>query len=228
MLNEWYLDVGYSAVQNIAQGYLCSWAGPVKKMLDLPCGHGRVLRHLVNLFPEAEVHTCDLDRSGVDFCRDTFGAKPIYSIEELSDVQFPMEYDLIWVGSLFTHTARGVLRRWLAHLAKFLSPRGILVATMHGRWCETVAKSHNYINAEAWADILADYRATGYGYQDYARTENHDYIEGSYGVSLSTASEIVKEVERIPGLRLYSYTERAWADHQDVFVVGRPAYNEAW
>ncbi|SOE80821.1 Methyltransferase domain-containing protein [Caballeronia arationis] len=228
MFNEWYLEVGHSAVQVIVNAYLSSYVHRVNTVLDLPCGHGRVLRHLITLFPEARIHACDLDRSGVDFCRDVLGAaEAIYSNEELSDLQFSAQYDLIWIGSLFTHTSRPVMKRWLEHLSKYLSSTGIIVATIHGRWCEVVAQLHPYVNEQAWDGIVRDYRESGYGFRDYEQAENHEYIAGSYGVSLSRGSEIVKDIESIPGLRLYSYTERAWADHQDVIVLGRPAYDAA-
>lgn len=228
MYNEWYLQVGQSAAANVMHAFQCSWLGSVERALDMACGHGRVLRHLVNLFPDAEFHACDLDRDGVNFCRDTFGVKSIYSVEDLTQVDFGTTYDLIWVGSLFTHTSREITKKWLSHLTKFLTNNGIIVATFHGRWCESVAERAPYINPQTWAEILAEYRATGYGYKDYERSENHAYIEGSYGISLSSASTITKIAEAMDGVRIFSYRERAWADHQDVMVIGKPAYNLAW
>jgi cyclopropane fatty-acyl-phospholipid synthase-like methyltransferase len=225
MFNEWYLEVGCSVVQVIVNAFLSSFVHQVNTVLDLPCGHGRVLRHLLTLFPEARVHACDLDRSGVEFCRDVLGAhRGIHSNEELSKVEFPEHYDLIWVGSLFTHTSRSVTTRWLTHLSRFLSPTGIIVATVHGRRCEKLGETLNYINADAWREIVGEYRSSGFGYRDYERSESHDYIEGSYGVSLSRASAIVSDIESISDMRLFSYTERAWADHQDVVVLGKPGY----
>lgn len=228
MYNEWYRNVGHSAAVNVIQAFQCSMLSRVDRVLDMACGHGRVLRHLVNFFPDAEFYACDLDRSGVDFCRDTFKAKPIYSVEDFTKVDFGTTFDLIWVGSLFTHTSREITQKWLTHLSKFLSENGIIVATFHGRWCETVAEHAPYISSEAWAEILENYRATGYGYKDYQRAENHSYIEGSYGISLSKPSTAISIAESIEGLRVFSYRERAWADHQDVMVVGKPAYDLPW
>ena len=54
----------------------------VKRILDLPCGHGRVLRYLSAAFPEAEITACDIMREGVDFCASTFGAIPVYSQDD--------------------------------------------------------------------------------------------------------------------------------------------------
>ena len=228
MNNEWYFQVGRSAVDNILIAMASSRLQSVQKVLDIPCGHGRVLRHLACLFPGAEIHACDLDKAGVDFCASTFGAIPFYSQEELTQVDFGTQYDLIWVGSLFTHTNREATRRWAAHLAKFLSPRGIVVATLHGRWCQSVHKVSPYIAEDRWQAILGDYSTFGYGYRDYPKAESHSFISGSYGVSLAKPHAILSDLEEIPGTRIYLYIERGWSDHQDVVAYGRPKYNAPW
>jgi SAM-dependent methyltransferase len=228
MNNQWYFEIGQSAVENIVIACLVSKIQMVKKVLDIPCGHGRVLRHLVKLFPEAEVHACDLDTDGLNFCASTFGARTINSCEELTDIDFSCQYDLIWVGSLFTHTSQEITRRWTSHLVKFLSPQGIVVATLHGRWCEHVYKVVPYIGEDRWQAILEDYSSKGYGYRDYIKQESHSFISGSYGVSLAKPHATIRDLENISGIRIYLYRERGWADHQDVVTFGRPSYDERW
>lgn len=228
MDNQWYFDVGRSAIVNITVALMASKIQEVKKVLDLPCGHGRVLRHLIHLFQGAEFHACDLDIDGVNFCASTFGAKPVYSNEDLTAVDFETKYDLIWVGFLFTHTSQDITERWLAHLTRFLSPQGIIVATFHGRWCQHVHKVAPYIGENSWQGILSDYSAIGYGYRDYLKAESHQYISGSYGISLAKPHVIIKCLEDIPGIRIYLYLERAWVDHQDVVAFGYPSYDEPW
>ena len=166
MNNQWYFEVGRSAVEVIMAAGSASMLRAVNRVLDLPCGHGRVLRHLVRLFPDAAFDACDLDRDGVEFCAATFGARPIVSLADLAAVDFGAAYDLIWVGSLFTHTSAARTRAWLAHLARFLTPQGMVVATVHGRWCEHAHKVVPYIAEERWRRILDEYRASGYGYAD--------------------------------------------------------------
>ena len=223
-----YLDIGRSAVVNIFIGLCASWVHRVRRVLDLPCGHGRVLRHLVRLFPDAEFDVCDLNEGGVQFCAKTFGANSIPSREDLTQVSLPGEYDLIWVGSLFTHTARDVTTAWLRHLSGFLAPNGIIVATFHGRWCESAHSVVKYIEPSGWARILEGYRRSGYGYADYGEGVLPGASESSFGVSLARPSVIVQDLERLPGVRLFLYRERGWADHQDVAVIGRPAFDEPW
>src|SRR5262249_45606967 len=75
-----YLAVGESALKAIRLALLTARAPQPGEILDLPCGHGRVLRWLAAAFPEARLTACDLLRDGVDFCASAFGAAPIYSV----------------------------------------------------------------------------------------------------------------------------------------------------
>jgi len=228
MYNQWYFQVGASAIDNIALAWMSSSIDRINRVLDLPCGHGRVLRHLVKLFPEAQFDACDLDEAGLVFCAKTYGARPLRSQEDLTAMNFDTIYDLIWVGSLFTHISRDLSRAWLAHLAKFLSPQGLLVGTTHGRWCEYVNTVNPYIAQKSWEKVLEGYRQSGYGYCDYKTAENHDYLHGSYGISLAKPAVTVADIEGIPDIRLLLYRERAWADHQDVFAIGKPSFDMRW
>lgn len=228
MNNQWYFQVGRSAVDVFKAACMSSNLKSVNNILDIPCGHGRVLRHLVHLFPKAKFDACDLDVDGVNFCASSFGANPIYSREELTEVNFPTTYDIIWISSLFTHTSQHVTSRWLAHLSKFLTPEGIIIATFHGRWCQYVHTVAPYIREDAWQEILNDYSSKGYGYSDYSRDENHPFVQGSYGISLAKPHLIIQILETIPDIRIYLYAERSWADHQDVVVFGHPSFNKLW
>src|ERR1700733_11119618 len=46
-----YFSIGESAVDVVVKACMASQLTEVNRVLDMPCGHGRVLRHLVRLFP---------------------------------------------------------------------------------------------------------------------------------------------------------------------------------
>ncbi len=92
----------------------------------------------------------------------------------------------------------------MTHLSGFLSKNGIVVATLIGRRGIGVHKIAPFIAEESRNKILADYNNFGYGYSDYAPEENHNYISGSYSISLARASVIIEIIESIPNVRLYS------------------------
>jgi len=228
MIDRYYFEVGRSAADCILLALGAARVTHVNRVLDLPCGHGRVLRHLKALFPHAEIDACDLDKDGVAFCEVALGARGIVSDPDLTKASLPGNYDLIWVGSLFTHVIRDLAQRWMAHLATLLSPTGIVVASTHGRWCEHAYAKLHYIAQDKWDNILKDYRAVGYGYASYSRKETHDYIDHDYGFSLSRPSITTHDVEAVPGVRIHSYMERAWDNHHDVVVFGRPSFDIPW
>lgn len=219
-----YMYVGQSAVETIIAAVTASHLTEVRRVLDVPCGHGRVLRHLAKLFPNAIIDACDLDREGVQFCADAFDATPIYSFVDFTKVRFPAPYDLIWVGSLFTHLPLKLTERWLAFLAKQLTRTGIVVATFHGRWAIKMNDIMPYLDAERWAGLMSDVESQGYGFRDYRRGETHGFIEDDYGISVAKPAALVDLVSTIPDTRLYMYQEKGWGHNHDVIAFGRPGW----
>ena len=218
----WYFPVGESALRSIVVGLAVFRLAHVQSVLDLPCGHGRVARHLRAAFPTAKLSFCDIARPAVDFCSREFDGFGVYSREELTETPLGA-YDVIWVGSLFTHISRERTARWLAYLAQHLSRDGIVVATFHGVWSIEVQKTNPLIGPEQWKSILQQFAAAGYGYASYPDSGSYDF-----GVSLSSPAAIVALASEIDGIRILSYTERGWADNHDVLVLGRTDRFRAW
>jgi SAM-dependent methyltransferase len=213
---DWYFAIGAGGLQAILRGLVASRLTAVRTLLDLPCGHGRVARHLRAAFPEARLTFCDLNPSAVDFCAARLGGEAVVSAPDLTSLVFSHRFDVIWVGSLFTHIDRERTGRWLTFLAGQLEDDGILVATFHGRGSIEMHRCYPMIGEERWNRIRRQFEDVGYGYADYR--DDQDY---RYGISLSSPASIVDLASGIPGVRLLSYHERGWDDHQDVLVLAR-------
>ncbi|WP_029350754.1 class I SAM-dependent methyltransferase [Bosea sp. 117] len=215
--SPWYWWVGESGLGCILSAMSQSAATrEVKRVLDLPCGHGRVGRWLKAAFPQAEVYGCDLNRSGVDFCASTLGLIPVYSHEELTSAELPRDLDVIWVGSLFTHVDEARTTRWMRYLIDHLAPGGLLVATFHGLFPRASHETMPLINTQSWQTIVAGYEEKGYGYARYTEMDL-----GDYGVSVSKPSRILDIAGTFEGTRVIAYMERAWADNHDVLAIAR-------
>jgi SAM-dependent methyltransferase len=211
---DYYTTVGQSAWRCIAASMLVAGVEEPRRILDLPCGHGRVLRVLRQAFPDAELTACDIDRDGVDFCAAEFGATPVYSEVDLERLRFAQPFDLIWCGSLVTHLD---VRGWLATFQTFvraLRPGGLAMITFHGRWVAyLIEQGHHYGLPRASIEaMLTSYAANGFGYADYEATPG-------YGISISSPAWVLRELDKWQHLRIVGLTERWWDDHQDVLVV---------
>jgi SAM-dependent methyltransferase len=210
-----YFNFGLGALRCIKIALATAGKEQVGRILDLPCGHGRVLRVLRAAFPAAEITACDLDRDAVDFCAATFNAIPVYSTEEPADIPLHGSFDLIWCGSLLTHFDQD---RWEGFLRRFnslLGRNGVLVFTASGRWIARHTKdgtrkfgglSHSAVEA-----MLEAYARTGFGYADYGHQKRH-------GISLSSPAWVCSLLERATSFRLLCFTERGWFNQQDTIA----------
>lgn len=207
-----YYNVGLAAIRSIEEAINAAQLGSVNRILDLPCGHGRVLRFLVRRFPQAEITASDLDRKGVDFCARVFGAEAVYSQPDLDQFALAAQFDLIWCGSLVTHlNARGI-RGLLDFFARHLQPDGLLIFTAHGERVIHLIQNQEFeygIAAERVAPIIEAYRKEGFGFADYPGAS-------AYGVSL-TSPEWIRRAATEIGLREVYFRARGWDDHQDVY-----------
>lgn len=191
----------------------------VRTILDLPCGQGRVLRHLRHAFPNAEITACDVCREGVDFCAETFGAIPVYSKDDPEEIDLPRDhFDLIWVGSLLTHLDIDMWRRFLKVFAESLSPGGVLIFTTHGRQARDnmASRAATYGHTDAQLDeLVRAYDQEGYGHLQY------DGVDSYYGTSISATAWVVDRILEVDGLRLALQEARGWDGHQDCFTCRR-------
>ncbi len=75
---------------------------------------------------------------------------------------------------------------------------------------------------------MAGYERSGYGYHDYGEGQKHEYILGSYGLSVARPSAIMRLLEDVPGIRILCYQEKGWGNNHDVVTIGRPDWDESW
>ena len=222
LVGDWYWQVGRSALDVVSQCLAAARkpAAEVTRILDFPCGHGRVLRYLKSAFPQAGITACDLTRDGVDFCAKTFGATPCYSHEDPAKVPLePDAYDLIWVGSLFTHLEAHRWKGFLELYASTLRRGGILVFTTHGDFIynrmQGIEYPFNY-GLSYWRDTLVKYEFErhGFGYAHYPGVN-------AYGISLSAPWWVCHQIGQVPKLTMLHFAARAWHHTHDVYACVR-------
>lgn len=223
-----YFNVGADAIRVIVQALLGNGRQPPRSILDFPSGSGRVTRHLRAFFPDANIVASDLYDYHVDFCREVLHVEGVLSRENIGEVDFGRQFDLIFCGSLLTHLPEPLFWDTINLLARSLTEEGVAVITVQGRHSD-------YIQAHKWKylddrlfDVAAEgVRQTGFGYVDY----QHEFYkerfnqQQRYGVALVRPNWVLRGLEPRTDLRVLGYAERFWDDHQDVLIFGRPGVN---
>jgi SAM-dependent methyltransferase len=219
-LEEQYFDLGRRALELIHfSSELCD-KPHYPAILDLPCGHGRVLRWLRAHYPYADITACDLDRDGVDFCARQFGAKPVYSQPDLRELPFDARFDLIWVGSLVTHLNEERWLRTLDCLVKWTKECGVIVFSTQGRTVTSLlARGRRNVaeNIDKPA-LLEEFSRRGFAYQRYFESTP----EEDYGFAATSPEWLMRRLQRYPDVILRAYLEEAWG-MQDIVILYKKA-----
>jgi len=219
-----YFGVGKSALHGIETALIAAGkpANSIRNILDLPCGHGRVMRFFKAAFPRAQITGCDLNKGAVDFCSQTFAAQPVYSNVDVNRIPLHGKYDLIWSGSLLTHLRPKACAEFVRLFNTLVNPGGIIAFTMHGRWVERSLATNRYTYGLRSADVTAllkEYYETGFGYADYPGASG-------YGISVSSPAYVLAQLVALPDLKLISYQEKGWDNHQDLVCLQKLAPHE--
>lgn len=229
--SEWqldhYFDVGVNAVRIICESLLISGRDIPKSILDFPCGSGRVTRHLKAMFPGAAIAGCDLYESHVEFVARQFGVIPIVSKENFDELDVG-QWDLIFCGSLLTHLPSELFWKAARFMVRSLSPNGIAVFTTEGRHSVHI-HDHKWklIEDNLFEVARRKYLEDGFGFVDYNEKFLSDAFgsQETYGVALTNPGWLMQGLASMEDIRILHFAERAWDDHQDVVVIGKPAVN---
>lgn len=208
-----YFRAGIDAMRLVAKACDDHLPAAPQTVLDLPCGHGRVMRWLRQAYPEAQLLGCDTQRNGMEFCQRSFGSGIIEPADKPSQMATPQTADVIWIGSLFTHLPETEFVAFLKHLPNLLNEGGIVVFTTHGEEAMNRlqrGREFHLQNVDQPA-IEKAHNETGFAYAPYKKTQD-------YGVSFSTREFIEQHIDSIPGFKNHLESADLWCGFQDVFV----------
>ena len=214
-----YFEVGESALKQIQAALAAAEVPEPRRILDLPSGYGRVLRHLRAEWPSAEITAMDINAQAVEFCAKTFGARPIVSRQPLWGVNAGDGHDLLWCGSLLTHFDEPDWVPTLTYFRDRLAPGGVAVFTTHGELSIKLLEgkrvgpwSGDYGMGEKATAMAAAARRTGFAFGHYVDTDD------PFGLSVSTPEWVRKKVAAVSGLDFVSFNREGWSGHHDVWT----------
>ena len=182
-------------------------------IVDLPCGHGRVMRVLRAAFPDARLIACDVGSGGRGFLCSDLGAEPVYSDPDPAQVSLDAEADVIWVGSLLTHLPPAAWPGFLDLFDRGLGPEGLLMVTTADR--PRLPRLSTLPVADP-AEMLRERDTAGHAFRPEAG-------EPGYGFMLA-APEWVRGRLTESGFEVISHIPKGWlSPGQDVWICRRAA-----
>jgi SAM-dependent methyltransferase len=191
-------------------------------VLDFPCGYGRVLRLLKEMFPDSQIVGAEIDAAALNFCRRTFSVQGYASspARGLRSLSLPHRFDLIWCGSLITHIDESAAVDLLDFFCRHLADRGVCVFTTLGQKAASgmMAKKEkrSELSEQGVEKLLRDYHEKGYGYTDYSWADASS--SGSNGLSLTSRSRIIEMARSVGRWEPVYYRESGWHELQDVYA----------
>jgi SAM-dependent methyltransferase len=183
----------------------------IKSILDFGSGYGRVTRWMRAAFPDAQITVTDLNMDAANWCASRFNAVA------RSDALSEASYDLIFLGSVFTHLPADAIVSWFDRLIASLAPNGVLIFTASGRYGREAAlnhpesRIHRGIDQEGLRVALAEYLESGIGFVPNRRTPPN----GSTWIS---PSWFFKQFGSRTDTVQIMFQEKGWNNFQDVYA----------
>lgn len=174
----------------------------VRSFLEFACGYGRFTRHLVSHIPGNQVVVSDIYREAVDWQRQRHGVIGVYSTPSPRDFALSASFDIIFVGSLFSHLPKDLFESWLSRLYSMLSDVGIIVFSVHD--------IHLLQGNTAEGDVFVYNRASE------SDSLSHD-IYGMTYVSESYVESVISSF--LPGKRTFKKFFKGLYENQDLYIL---------
>jgi len=169
-------------------------------------------------YPQADIFGQDVNQAWLEWCADNLGVNVILSKAHIQSVTVEREsYDLVWVGSVFTHIPEKSFDYLLDVLVGGLKQSGILIFTTAG---ELVRASFDVNNEKLLAvkdakKAVLGYDENGYGFALYSGGTYSDW-----GRAMVTFASVQEKLKRHP-VKLIFYLEGGWGRRQDIFAIQR-------
>jgi SAM-dependent methyltransferase len=102
-------------------------------ILEWGCGPARIIRHLPDVFPGAQIYGTDYNSQTIDCCRAHIKGVDFRTNDLYPPLSFdPGIFQLVYALSVLTHLSEENHHKWLDELYRVVSTGGILLLTTQG------------------------------------------------------------------------------------------------
>jgi 2-polyprenyl-3-methyl-5-hydroxy-6-metoxy-1,4-benzoquinol methylase len=179
------------------------------RLLEFASGHGMVSRHLRSALPHADITSSDIHPRALEFIRTEIGLPTVESAHTPAEAELGGPYDVVFALSFFSHMPDSTFGPWLARLYQEVRSGGLLIFTTHGQRSTEVLGS--------------GYEPDAQGYAFQSNSEQSDLDPAEYGMTVSLPAYVLRRLRQfVPG-ELLELRQGYWWQHQDLYVVGKPA-----
>jgi len=206
---ERYLSAGYSGF-SIIRKIINDLYGDKKfngQILDFASGYGRVSRFLAAYYGENHVTVSDIKKESVDFQKKYFKVKGLYSDYAPEQFSTTEKFDVIFVGSLFTHLPETLFNDWMAKLLSLLNKGGYLVFSVHGLELFPGPADFDFYYGQDNED------------SKFAYVQNRITSTDVYGVSFASEKFVKDVLQKIDATIRYRRYPKLFSNLQDVYVA---------
>jgi len=157
----------------------------------------------VQALPADRVWASDIDTGATTFVADSLGVHGVPSCAEPDDLDFGRQFEVIYVGSLFSHLPEQRFGTWLRKLYDLLVSGGILLFSTH--------------SMKAFPEEVD---ASGFAYRELSETTRLDTSE--YGFTIVTPEWVQKQAAEAGIVELHTVERELWLGQDLHAAVNQP------
>jgi trans-aconitate methyltransferase len=211
-----YLESGLNAYNVVSKLTLKKFGNitNVGSLLDVASGHGRLERFLILEYPAERIWVSDIKESANQFQMKQFGVNSLCSTFNPKDYCPDQKFDIIFVGSLFTHLPEKLFESWLLKLYSLITEKGVLIVSTHNISLYNKKSNREFIYLSESEDTLMP--------------EIEESIEDTnkYGTTYISHSKFINILEKngINSSQCFRYEKALWG-LQDVYVITKDGFS---
>lgn len=177
------------------------------KILDFASGYGRVTRFLSAYYGPSQVTTSDIKTEAVDFQIKHFQVDGFYSTYTPSTLKVEKRFDLIFVGSLFSHLDESLFQEWLTTLISLLTENGFLLFTVHDQTLHPDLKEESFQFVASNED------------EKFEFIQNRITSTSLYGISFVSEFYVSQVLKKVNPNLAYKRYPKTFGGHQDLYIA---------
>jgi SAM-dependent methyltransferase len=186
------------------------------RWMELGCGYGRLIRHLVARVPPAQVSVTDVDPRGVDFCAAEFRVSGYRSDRPSDELELPA-VDVLYAVSVVSHLDVHDVDALVRLILRTVRANGVALVSTHGP--STLDHLESY--GPGWPpmrpEIGAQLSEKGWAFLQYPG------VGPRYGLAWHEPEWLTARIRQLGGDEVagVEVLPRGLEAHQDLYVVRR-------